>query len=134
MLKVGQVKEIYEMKGTGRSILGIADDLGIARNTVRRYLKSPEAMRRKGRPRRSSKLDPYTEFVDRRLDDGLENCVVPHRELRAQGYDGGYSILKSYVSPRRRRRHPEATMRFETAPEEQAQVDWGSLAYLDEAG
>ena len=25
-------------------------------------------------------------------------------------------------------------MRFETAPGEQAQVDWGSLAYLDEDG
>ena len=45
MLKVGQVKEIYEMKGAGRSIRGITDDLGVARNTVRRYLKSPEAMR-----------------------------------------------------------------------------------------
>ena len=134
MLKVGQVKEIYEMKGAGRSIRGIAEDLGVARNTVRRYLKSPEAMRPRQRARRTSKLDSYTEYVDRRLDDGLENCVVLHRELQALGYDGGYSILKSYVSPRRRRRQPEATMRFETAPGEQAQVDWGSLAYLDEDG
>ena len=39
------MKEIYEMKGAGRSIRGITDDLGVARNTVRRYLKSPEAMR-----------------------------------------------------------------------------------------
>ena len=134
MLKVGQVKEIYEMKGAGRSIRGIAEDLGVARNTVRRYLKSPEAMRPRQRARRTSKLDSYTEYIDRRLDDGLENCVVLHRELQALGYDGGYSILKSYVSPRRRRRQPEATMRFETAPGEQAQVDWGSLAYLDEDG
>ena len=37
MLKVGQVKEIYDMKGAGRSIRGIAEDLSIARNTVRRY-------------------------------------------------------------------------------------------------
>ena len=44
MLKVGQVKEICEMKGAGRSIRGIADDLGIARSTVRRYLNSPEVM------------------------------------------------------------------------------------------
>ena len=36
MLKVGQVKEIYEMKGAGCSIRGIADNLGISRNTVRR--------------------------------------------------------------------------------------------------
>ena len=59
--------------------------------------------------------------------------VLP-RELRARGYDGGCSILKSYVSPRRRRRQPDATMRFETAPGEQAQVNSGSLAYLDQNG
>ena len=54
MLKVGQVKEIYEMKGAGRSIRGIADDLGIARNTVRQYLNSLDAMRAKPRAQRSS--------------------------------------------------------------------------------
>ena len=128
------MKEIYEMKGAGRSIRGIAGELGIARNTVRRYLKSPEAIRAKPRPHRASKLDLYTGYIDRRLDEGLENCVVLHRELKTQGYDGGYSILKDYVSPRRRPRQPDATMRFETAPGEQAQVDWGSLAYIGRAG
>ena len=89
MLKVGQVKEIYEMKGAGRSIRGIAGDLGIVRNTVRRYLKSPEAIRPKPRLPRRSKLEPYREYVDLRLSEGLENCVVLHRELRGLGYDGG---------------------------------------------
>ena len=50
MLKVGEVKEIYEMKGAGRSIRGITGELGIARNTVRRYLKSPEAISAKPNP------------------------------------------------------------------------------------
>ena len=49
--------------------------------------------------------------------------MVLHWELRSLGYDGGYFILKSFVSPERRRRQPDATMRFETAPGEQAQVD-----------
>ena len=134
LLKVGEVKEIYEMKGAGRSIRGIAGELGIARNTVRRYLKSPEAVRAKPRPQRASKLDPYPGYIDSRLDEWLENCVVLPRELRARGYDGGYSILNDYVSPRRRPRQPDATMRLETAPGEQAQMDWGSLAYIGEDG
>ena len=58
MLKAGEVREIYEMKGAGRSVRGVAEDLGIGRNTVRRYLKSPEAIRAKPRPQRASKLDP----------------------------------------------------------------------------
>ena len=134
MLKVGQVKEIYELKGAGCSIREIARELDVSRNTVRRYLKSPEAMRPKPRRRRVSKLDAYTDYIDHRMSEGLENCVVLHRELVARGYDGGYSILKGYVSPRRQKRQPEATMRFETGPGEQAQVDWGSLSYISEGG
>ena len=75
-----------------------------------------------------------TAYIDGRLSEGLENCVVLLRELRALGYSGGYTILKDYVQPRRRRRQPRATVRFETGPGEQAQVDWGSLAYVAEDG
>ena len=118
MLRGGDVKQIYEMRGAGHSTRAIARELGLARNTVLRYLKSPEAIRPKPRSRRGSKLDPYTEHIDRRLGDGLENCVVLLRELRDLGYDGSNTILSEYVRPRRRRRQPEATMRFETEPGE----------------
>ena len=135
MLRGGDVKQIYEMRGAGHSTRAIARELGLARNTVLRYLKSPEAIRPKPRSRRGSKLDPYTEHIDRRLGDGLENCVVLLRELRDLGYDGSNTILSEYVRPRRRRRRqPEATMRFETEPGEQAQVDWGSLSYIGADG
>ena len=128
------MKQIYEMRGAGHSTRAIARELRLARNTVLRYLKSPEAIRPKPRSRRGSKLDPYTEHLDWRLGDGLENCVVLLRELRDLGYDGSNTILSEYVRPRRRRRQPEATMRFETAPGEQAQVDWGSLSYIGADG
>ena len=134
MLRGGDLKEIYEMHGRGHSARAIARGLGLARNTVLRYLNSPEAMLPKPRPPRGSQLDPYTEHIDRRLAEGLENCVVLLRELRARGYQGSYTILVEYVRPRRRGRQPEATMRFETAPGEQAQVDWGSLPYVGEDG
>ena len=52
--------------------------------------------------------------------------MVVLREIRALGYEGGYSTLKNYVHPRRRPRQPKATVRFETAPGEQAQVGLGS--------
>ena len=128
------MKEIYEMHGRGHSARTIARELGLARNTVLRYLNSPEAMLPKPRPPRGSRLDPYTEYIDRRLAEGLENRVVLLRGLRARGYQGSYAILVEYVRPRRRGRQPEATMRFETAPGEQAQVDWGSLPYVGEDG
>lgn len=128
------MKEIYEMHGRGHSARTIARELGLARNTVLRYLNSPEAMLPKPRPPRGSKLDPYTGYIDGRLAEGLENCVVLLRELRARGYQGSYTVLIEYVRPRRQGRQPKATVRFETAPGEQAQVDWGSLPYIGEDG
>ena len=41
LLKGGTMKELYELKGEGHSIRGIARELGISRNSVRKYLKSP---------------------------------------------------------------------------------------------
>ncbi len=134
MLRGGQVKEIYELKGQGYSAREIARELSLARNTVLRYLKDPETIAPKARRRRGSKLDPYAEFIDQRMGEGLSNCVVLLRELRSQGYEGSYTILSDYVRLRRRPRQPRATVRFETEPGEQAQVDWGSFAYVDEKG
>ena len=55
------------------------------------------------------------------------------REIRGLGYEGSYSTVADYMRPRRRRpSQPQATVRFETDPGEQAQVDWGSFSYVDE--
>jgi transposase len=64
----------------------------------------------------------------------VENAVVLLRELRAQGYTGSYTILKSYLQPLRLRRAVTATVRFETKPGEQAQVDFGRFPFLTAAG
>ena len=50
------------------------------------------------------------------------------------GYEGGYTIPKDYVSPRRQRHPVKAPPRFETRPGEQAQVDWGSLPHVSTEG
>jgi transposase len=104
--------------------------LGISRNTVRKYLRAPEVPKSKPRAKRGSKLDPYKDYIRKRLAEGVENCVVLLREIRQLGYSGGYSILKAYVHPFRQRRcNPQATVRFETEPGEQAQVDFGRYRY-----
>lgn len=58
------MKELYELKGEGHSIRGIARELGISRNTVRRYVRSPEVPKATQRSRRGSKLDQYKEYID----------------------------------------------------------------------
>src|ERR1700751_2281894 len=55
---------IHELASQGKSTQDIAITLGIARNTVRKYLRHPElcAMPRP-RPNRRSKLDPFKEQI-----------------------------------------------------------------------
>ena len=48
------LKEMYEMPGHGHSARAIAQELGLARNTVLKYLRSPDAIR----PSRAGHGDP----------------------------------------------------------------------------
>lgn len=98
LLRGGTLKEIYEMRRAGRSIRETARELGVSRNSVCKYLRSPGVPKKEPRRRRPSKLDPYTDHIDTRLSEGLDNCVVLLRELRAIGYSSGYMILKDYCS------------------------------------
>jgi len=56
---------------------------------------------------------------------------VIKREIEKLGYFGGITILKDFVHPFRVRRQPEAVMRYETKPGEQAQADWGQVNYIE---
>ena len=128
------MKSLYELKGQGKTIRGIASELGVSRNTVRKYLRACELPKPKARPNRGSKLDPHKDYVHQRIGEGVANCVVLLRELEKRGYDGGYSVLKQYVHPLRTLTQPKATMRFETAPGQQAQVDFGRVGYVTPEG
>jgi transposase len=134
MLGGRTVKQLLELHGAGASIRSIASTLSISRNTVRKYLRSPEVPQPGPRTPRQSKLEPHIPHLQERLAAGIENCQVLLRELRERGYAGGYTILKDYVHPLRRRPPVQGTVRFETAPGDQAQVDFGSCAYTAPTG
>jgi transposase len=134
MLEGGIVKQIYELKGQGRSIRGIARILGVSRNTVKKYLASPGIPKARPRRRRPSLLDPFKEHLTSRMSEGVFNCEVLLREMRALGYRGGKTILKDYVKPFRPLPKPKATVRFETQPGECAQVDFGLFQYRTPGG
>jgi transposase len=48
-------------------------------------------------------------------------------ELRERGYGGGYTMLKVFLASLRPKEVTEPTVRFETAPGEQMQVDWAVI-------
>ena len=103
----------------------IAVQLGVHPRTVSR------AVDRGGAPKptrvRGCKLDPYKAAIDQLLVDNVWNAQVIWRVIQGQGYDGGISIIKGYIQPKRPLRPSKATVRFETAPGKQLQSDWGEI-------
>jgi len=73
MLEGGKVRQIIELHGKGESIRAIARRLGVSRNTVRRYLREPGIPKPKPRAKRGSKLDPYKDYIQKRLSEGVDN-------------------------------------------------------------
>ena len=114
----------------GKGIREIVRDTGIARNTVRRYLRDEEAIRYKPRPPRPAKLDPFKAYVVERLRAAAPERIpasVLLMELRERGYTGGYTMLKMFAASLRPKELPAPIIRFETEPGEQMQVDWAVI-------
>ncbi len=129
MKRSGTIHTIHELSAQGKSIRAIAREVGIARNTVRRYLRGkPEAV---PRPKRRSLLDPYKAQIHRWIqEDHLYNCESMLERLREQGYQGNGTILRAYVHPLRPRNiGHQPVIRYETKAGEQMQYDWGEVQY-----
>jgi transposase len=128
MLGAGLVREILARKERGEGIKRIARELGVDRKTVKRWLKlggwQPGQRRRRAR-----QLDCFAEFITRRAPEVGWNGAVLYRELQGLGFRGGRLQVQRFLRPQREQRRwsEVATVRFETSPGEQAQVDYGQL-------
>lgn len=121
-----KMKEVFwlvqDYRKKGWTITAIAEELNISWPTAKKYCeKVPE---KQTRPKRGSKLDPFKDYIQMRIQEGTTNCEVLLEEIRARGYTGGKTILKDYVQPFRKAPQKQAIPRYETEPGEQAQVDW----------
>ena len=108
----------------------IARRLRLDRKTVRVALRAQIAPPTRQRMGRSSHLDPYKPFIEKRLAEFPRiSAVRLLAELKGQGYPGAITVLKDYLSTLRPRIQ-EAFLRIETQPGEQAQVDWAHCGVI----
>ena len=114
------------LRNAGHKQWEIAERLGVSDRMVRNYL-NPKP---KAQPAvKQSLLDPYHEFITARIDEMPNyNLVVLRKELVAQGYTGGMTILRVRAKQVRDEVVKRAVIRFETMPAQQAQVDWKEAA------
>ncbi len=131
MLRSGTVNTIHELSAQGKSIHAIAAEVGVARNTVRKYLRGTAAIAPKPRRKRGSKLDPFKEQIKQWVTvDQCSNCESMFPRLVALGYTGSISLLRPFVRqlrPPAAGQHP--VIRYETKPGEQMQFDWAEFSY-----
>lgn len=130
MLTQEKLVEIHVLHRQGMSIRGIAKELNVSRNTVRRYLRdiarTPTYSQRDPKP---SKLDEFKPYLMERIAAAKPDWIpatVLFREIQAQGYQGKEGILKVYIR-RFKPKADEPVVRFETPPGRQLQVDFTTV-------
>lgn len=124
MLSVYRWQQVKVMRSNGVSIKGIARQLKISKNTVRRYLRDPSPPVFKGRPHERA-LDAYEEEILGMMKNRYIGTRI-HEELKGKGYKGSLCTVHRYVQRLRTEAviREKATTRFETAPGKQMQYDW----------
>jgi len=128
------VFEIHRLKDAGYSARNIARQMGIGRETVKKYLENPEGAV-VPRQQRVSKLDDHRVLIDKLIEEyPLIKAPVVLQRLQKQGFDGRITIVRDYLRKQRERsqKSKEPFIRFESAPGRQMQIDWGhfdSLSY-----
>jgi len=126
MLRKEDFAVIKSLSQRGVYIKDIATELGVHPKTVSRALKRKGAPNPQ-RPAAGSKLEAYKPKIDQLLQQVVWNANVILREIQAEGYTGGYTVLRQYIQPKRVGRTSRATVRFETEAGRQLQSDWGEV-------
>ncbi|MCA1837394.1 MAG: IS21 family transposase [Actinobacteria bacterium] len=124
----------------GQSISAVARQMGVSRNTVRKYLRFPEPHRVMRQPKPS----PVTDAVAPKIEEILkewESRTTPkqritgtriHRQLVEEGYEVGITTVRDYLREKRRQQ-AEVFIPLVHRPGEEAQVDFFEVT-VEEGG
>jgi transposase len=121
------VSAMMKLKELGWGVKRIAAELGCSKNTVKRWLEMGGWQPCQS-PLRSKKLDGLDDWLAERLRRHAGNADVVRQELAAEkGVVVSLRTVERAVCGLRRelRAEARATVRFETRPGEQLQIDFG---------
>lgn len=90
-----EVKALYEK---GASIRTIAKHFGMHRRTVRLWVNAQTYPERSKPADRSSMVDKYAKYLEKRWKEGCHNAAQLWRELKTQGFNGSQSNVRKYLT------------------------------------
>jgi hypothetical protein len=100
---------VHELLDQGRGLREIARHLGWGLHTVQRYARAAtwqELADGRWQAPRTSKLDPFRPYLDQHAGQGHGGCARLFREIRERGYDGSYSVVRTYLDRHRPAKEP----------------------------
>ena len=125
-----QWQTIHERHAMGQTISAIARELELDRKTVRTCLRQKNWTPYRREVTVAGLLESHRQWLDERAAQVHYSARILYQELcRERNWSGSYETVKLAVRPLRAAAHIDALTqrRFETAPGEQAQVDWGQV-------
>lgn len=128
--------DIRSLHKEGHSIKAIARMTGRSRNTIRRVLREA-GFTGFQKPPRASCLDSHKPYLRQRYEECGLSAVRLLPEIQAMGYSGSIATLRRYLHSLKpeQERLRKLTVRFETPPGKQSQVDWAYCGrFPDPAG
>ena len=117
-------QQVKAMRAKGVSIKKIVRKLKLSKNTVRKYLRSPEPPQFKARQYKKI-LNQYEDKVKEMLQKRYIGTRI-YSELLGIGYEGSLPTVYRYLHEVKREDEisKKVTTRVETAPGKQMQYDW----------
>lgn len=133
-LKVNEQQAIVTLAARGWSRRRIARELGIDRESVRKYLgPAKPAIPTAGSPAgRRSQCEPYRGAIETGLQAGLSAQRIYQDLAAEQGFTGSYESVKRFV--RRFANSDPPFRRLECRPGEEVQIDFGQGAWIEVEG
>jgi transposase len=127
MVEPEVVRQMRLLHEAGWGAKRIAAEVGVARNTVRRYLRSPLADVQVRPSRRSLDDDARSQARELYVGPAGGNAVVVRQMLEERGLEASVRTVQRAVEEQRREQRVAqvATVRFETEPGDQMQIDFG---------
>ena len=100
----------------------MAKIMGCDPRTVKKYMNGYVPKKRRV-VKKKSKLDEYKNIIETKLEIGCSSMAI-FKYIQKEGYEGSYSLVADYALKHKKSEINKATVRYETSPGLQAQVDW----------
>jgi transposase len=102
--RLARYEQVHALRAQGASLVTIAQQTGIARRTVQRFLNASSFPERRPRLRRAPSIAPYLPYLRERWAAGCHNAFRLWQEVCTQGFAGSYGVVADCL--RAWRHHP----------------------------